>query len=53
MQQLPNYQHPIPESQLRTGIVFGPGRTTRLPEKGTREYQELVNRIRDSAAQNQ
>jgi len=53
MQQLPNYQHPIPESQLRTGIVFGPGRTARLPEKGTREYQELVNRIRGTAASNQ
>jgi hypothetical protein len=45
MQKLPNYQHPLPESQLRTGIVFGPGRTTRLPE--------LVNRIRGTAAQNQ
>lgn len=53
MQQLPNYQYPIPESQLRTGIVFGPGRTTRLPEKGTREYQELVNRIRGTAVNNQ
>lgn len=53
MQQLPNYQHPIPESQLRTGIVFGPGRSTRLPEKGTREYQELVNRIRNTATNNQ
>ena len=53
MQQLPNYQQSIPESQLRTGIVFGPGRTSRLPEKGTREYQELVNRIRGTAAPNQ
>lgn len=52
MQYLPKYQHPLSESQLRTGLVFGPGRTTRLPEKGTREYQELVNRIRGIATQN-
>lgn len=53
MQQLPNYQQPAPEFELRSGIVFGPGRSTRLPEKGTREYQELVNRIRDTATNNQ
>lgn len=53
MQQLPNYQHPIPESQLRTGIIFGPGRSVRLPEKGTREYMELVNKMRGVAGQAQ
>jgi hypothetical protein len=52
MQQSPNYRTPIPEPQLRTGIIFGPGRTTRLPEKGTREYQELINRIRGTATNN-
>lgn len=52
MQQSPNYRLLIPESQLRTGIIFGPGRTTRLPEKGTREYQELINRIRGTATNN-
>ncbi len=53
MQQPSSYQHSIPESQLRTGIVFGPGRATRLPEKGTPEYQELVYRIRKGLDQNQ
>jgi hypothetical protein len=53
MQQPPLYQPPIPEAKLRSGIVFGPGRATRMPEKGTREYLELVERMRGTAGQNQ
>lgn len=46
MQQPQQYQQPVPGPQLRTGIVFGPGRATRMPEQGTREYQEMINRMR-------
>ena len=51
MQSLPYYQQPAKETQLRSGIIFGPGRSTRLPEKGTREYQELINRVRGTLQQ--
>lgn len=53
MQQPPLYTPPIPENNLRSGIVFGPGRSTRMPEKGTREYLELVERMRVLSGQNQ
>jgi hypothetical protein len=33
-------------SGLRSGIAFGPGRTTRMPDLGTPEYQQMVNKIR-------
>ena len=45
MQQPSRYQQSIPEQNLRSGIVFGPGRTTRLPDKGTPEYQEMNNSV--------
>ena len=53
MQQPSRYQQSIPEQNLRSGIVFGPGRAARVPDKDTPEYQELVNLIRNNAAQNQ
>jgi len=31
---------------LRSGVVFGPGRTTRMPERGTPEYQQMIQRLR-------
>ena len=37
-------QQPLPQG--KSGIIFGPGRSTRLPDPGTREYQEMINRIR-------
>jgi hypothetical protein len=32
---------------LRSGIVFGPSRSTRIPEVGSPEYQQLLQRVRD------
>jgi hypothetical protein len=31
---------------LRPGIMFGAGRTTRVPERGTPGYEEILNRLR-------
>lgn len=31
---------------LRSGISFGPGRSNRMPDAGTPEYQQLVERMR-------
>ncbi len=31
---------------LRSGIQFGPGRTTRMPDVGSPEYQQLLERVR-------
>jgi hypothetical protein len=31
---------------LRSGIRFGPGRTTRMPDVGTPEYQQLIDKVR-------
>jgi len=31
---------------LRSGIQFGPGRTTRMPDVNSPEYQQLLNRMR-------
>lgn len=31
---------------LRSGIAFGPGRSTRMPEVGSPEYQQLLQRVR-------
>lgn len=36
---------------VRSGIIFGPGRSTRLPDPGTAEYQQLVERMRSLAEQ--
>lgn len=44
-------QRPQQPVQLRSGIMFGPGRSTRLPDPGTREYQDLVERMRNVATQ--
>jgi hypothetical protein len=30
----------------RSGIAFGPGRANRMPDAGTPEYQQLVERMR-------
>jgi len=35
----------VPE--MRSGIVFGPGRANRLPEQNSPEYQQLLQSIRD------
>jgi hypothetical protein len=31
---------------VRSGIIFGPGRAARLPDPGTPEYKQLVERMR-------
>jgi hypothetical protein len=31
---------------MRSGIAFGPGRSTRLPEQGSPEYEQLLQRVR-------
>jgi hypothetical protein len=33
----------------RSGIVFGPGRASRLPEQGSPEYEQLLQRVRGLA----
>ena len=35
-----------PAQGLRSGIAFGPGRSTRMPEVGSPEYQQLLQRVR-------
>ena len=45
MRFIPSHQQAPKDSDLRSGIIFGPGRSTRLPEKGSPEYQEIINRI--------
>lgn len=35
-----------PVQGLRSGIAFGPGRSTRMPEVGSPEYQQLLQRVR-------
>jgi len=37
---------------FRSGIIFGPGRSTRLPDPGTPEYKQLVDRMRNVAQGN-
>jgi hypothetical protein len=37
----------VPAPQVNPGIMFGPGRANRMPERGTPEYQSLVNRVRN------
>jgi hypothetical protein len=48
---MPEQQHVSNTPPLRAGIIFGPGRTTRLPDPGTLEYQEMVDRMRKIASQ--
>jgi len=36
---------------MRSGIIFGPGRANRLPDPGTPEYKQLVERMRSVAEQ--
>jgi hypothetical protein len=33
-------------SEMRSGIDFGPGRANRVPEQGTPEYEQLLQRVR-------
>lgn len=33
----------------RSGIIFGPGRASRLPEQGSPEYEQLLQRVRGLA----
>lgn len=35
-----------PAQGLRSGISFGPGRSNRMPEVGSPEYQQLLQRVR-------
>jgi hypothetical protein len=39
-------QGPNAGAGLRSGIAFGPGRSTRMPEVGSPEYQQLLQRVR-------
>ena len=34
------------QSPIRPGILFGAGRTTRVPEPGSPGYAEILNRLR-------
>lgn len=33
-------------SEMRSGINFGPGRANRIPEQGSPEYEQLLQRVR-------
>jgi hypothetical protein len=45
-------QQPPTDVPFRSGIIFGPGRSTRLPDPGTPEYKQLVDRMRNVAQSN-
>jgi hypothetical protein len=32
--------------EMRSGINFGPGRANRMPEQGSPEYEQLLQRVR-------
>jgi hypothetical protein len=32
--------------EMRSGIEFGPGRASRVPDQGTPEYEQLLQRVR-------
>jgi len=34
------------DSEVRSGINFGPGRANRIPEQGSPEYEQLLQRVR-------
>jgi hypothetical protein len=40
-------QQPPTSIPVRSGIIFGPGRSTRFPEPGTPDYAQLVERMRN------
>lgn len=40
------FQNPVP-GELNPGLVFGPGRARRMPERGTPDYQAMIDRIRN------
>jgi hypothetical protein len=44
-------RNPLPQINLRSGIVFGPGRSTRLPEKGTPEYERVISQMLNNSNQ--
>lgn len=46
--QMPR-ERPSQPSPGRSGIVFGPGRASRLPDQGTPEYDQLLQRVRGLA----
>lgn len=48
--QQPNSNQQLPLN-FKSGIVFGPGRSTRLPEKGTPEYEQIIARMLDNLTQ--
>jgi hypothetical protein len=45
-------QQPPSNVPIRSGIIFGPGRATRMPDPGTPEYKQLVERMRNVAQGN-
>jgi hypothetical protein len=32
--------------EMRSGINFGPGRSSRIPDQGSPEYEQLIQRVR-------
>jgi hypothetical protein len=48
---MPAQQESLNNPPLRPGIIFGPGRSTRIPESGTLEYQKMVERMRNITTQ--
>ena len=34
------------DPEMRSGINFGPGRANRIPEQGSPEYEQLLQRVR-------
>jgi hypothetical protein len=45
-----NFQAPV-NTKIPTGILFGPGRSQRMPDPGTVEYKQLVERLRNTLNQ--
>lgn len=35
-----------PTGDMRSGMVFGPGRSMRMPDAGSSEYQQILDRLR-------
>jgi hypothetical protein len=46
LEAAPMGRTPQPRGTMRSGIAFGPGRSTRLPEQGSPEYEQLLQRVR-------
>ena len=34
------------DPEMRSGLSFGPGRATRIPEQGSPDYEQLLQRVR-------